>query len=216
MNKIIVNSTVPRCVVSNYDTSQLDYCNIVYMCIKNISCSEYQIPYNLEPFVNQVISDIYRLSANLYDDDWTKYCYLTIKRYYIQPNSLGNREGWHIDGFKSDQENFLWSDCDATPTEVALGGFELTNDHNASLGEMNTQASKMFQHQLDSFRLYEMDKDCVHRPTYNNTDKAVLRTFVKVTYSKELFNCFGNAWNYKLPNIKPTSFRNEIRNHSKL
>ena len=212
-NRIKITSKKPYCVVSNYDVSDLEFCNIVYMCIKQAGHSEYQIPDNLISLVEKVISDVYSLSPNLYDDDWTKYCYLTIKKMYIQPNSLGNREGWHIDGFKSDQENFIWSDCDATPTEVSLGNFDLTDDHCVSLTEMMVQSYDNFNLQLESNRLYMMDRECVHRPTVNNTNKVVLRTFIKITYSKELFNCLGNAWNYKLPHIKPSKERFDCRNH---
>lgn len=215
-SKIHVKSDIPNGVVSNYNVETLEHCNIVFMCIKQKGCSEYQIPDNLQYLVSDVLSDIYRLSPHLYDDDWTKYCYLTIKRSYIQPNTLGNRQGFHIDGFKSDQENFIWSDHSATPTEVAIGNFLLTNDHDKSLIEMNEQASKFFKNQLKPNTLYEMNQECVHRPTVNNLNVAVLRTFIKITFSKDLFNCFGNAWNYKLPHMKPTTFRNETRNHSVL
>ena len=213
---LCVHSKIPNGVVANYDVSELEYCNIVYMCIKQAGCSEYQIPSNLELLVNQVIGDIYKLNENLYENDWTKYCYLTIKKMYMQPNTLGNREGFHIDGFKSDQENFIWSDCAETPTEVAIGNFLLSNDHEKSLDEMREQSTKWFKYQLSTNTLYEMNQKCVHRPTVNNTNKAILRTFIKITYSKELFNCYGNAWNYKLPHIKPNKNRNEHRNHSVL
>lgn len=209
-----INSIRPNGIMSKYNTDELEYCNIVYMCIKNIGSSEYNIPDNLKQLIDCVISDIYRLSSSLYDNDWTKYCYLTIKKGYVQPNSYGNREGWHIDGFLSDQENFIWSDCDATPTEVSIGEFDLTPDHEKSIDEMLVQSSYYSKHQLKSNVLYEMNQECVHKPTKNYTNKAVLRTFIKVTFSKELFNCYGNAWNYKLPFIKPSKHRGEFRNHS--
>lgn len=212
----MVHSKIPNGVVVNYNVSELEYCNIVYMCIKQAGCSEYQIPYNLESLINQVIGDIYKLNEKLYEDDWTKNCYLTIKKMCVQPNTLGNREGFHIDGFKSDQENFIWSNCAETPTEVAIGNFLLSNDHEKSLVEMSEQSTKWFKYQLSPNTLYEIDQNCVHRPTVNNTNKTILRTFIKITYSKELFNCFGNAWNYKLPHIKPNKNRNEHRNHSVL
>lgn len=213
---MLIHSIIPKGIYADYDVYELEHCNIVYMCIKQARCSEYQIPDNLEPLVNQLIGDIHRLSEDLYEKDWTKYCYLTIKRQYVQPNTVGNRDGWHIDGFKSDQENFIWSDHSTIPTEVCIGEFDLTNDHEESLIEMQDQANKLFKYQLNSNTLYELNQECVHRPTVNNLNKAILRTFIKVTYSKELFNCFGNAWNYKLPHIKPKAFRGESRNHSVL
>lgn len=209
-----VLSCIPKGVIANYDTSRLEFCNIVYMCIKDIDSSEYQVPDNIYSLVSSVISDIYKLSPSLYNDDWTKYCYLTIKKMYIQPNSYGNREGFHIDGFLSDQQNFIWSDCEATPTEVALGNFMLSDDHEKSLDEMTLQASNMIKQTLSTNVLYDMNQSCVHKPSNNRADKAVLRTFIKVTYSKDLFNCYGNAWNYKLPHIKPSTQRSDIRNHT--
>lgn len=211
---LMVHSQIPNGVMANYDVSELEYCNIVYMCIKQAGCSEYQIPDNVQHLVNQVISDIYKLSDSLYEDDWTKYCYLTLKRGYVQPHTTGNRAGFHIDGFKSDQENFIWSDCAATPTEVAVGNFVLTNDHDKSLVEMEEQARRWFKFQLSTNTLYEMNQSCIHRPTVNNLDDSILRTFIKITYSKEMFNCFGNAWNYKLPHIKPSKDRGFSRNHT--
>lgn len=213
---LTIHSTIPKGINAEYDVESLEFCNVVYMCIKQAGISEYSIPDNLKELVDSVISDIYTLSPELYDNDWTKYCYLTIKKMYVQPNSFGNREGFHIDGFLSDQENFIWSDCEATPTEVSIGKFELSNNHETSLTEMMVQASYNFTEQLKSFNLYDMNQSIVHRPTKNLNNEAILRTFIKVTYSKELFNCVGNAWNYKLPHIKPTVKRNQSRNHTVL
>ena len=213
---LTIHSTIPKGLYTKYDTESLEFCNIVYMCIKQAGSSEYSVPDNLKEIVDSVISDIYTLSPDLYDNDWTKYCYLTIKKMYVQPNSYGNREGFHIDGFLSDQENFIWSDCEETPTEVSIGKFELSNSHETSLTEMMVQASYNFTEQLKPFNLYDMNHSIVHRPTKNLNNEAVLRTFIKVTYSKELFNCVGNAWNYKLPHIRPAVKRNQSRNHTVL
>lgn len=211
-----VLSTMPVGFPLKLDSRGLEFCSSVYMCIKQVGEAHYSIPDNLSPIVHQILGGIYSLDHNI--EDWESYCYITIKKGYIQPNSLGNRDGWHIDGFLSDQRNFIWSDCDATPTEVCEGEFHLTPSHDASLGEMLDQAGKPnhFIHQLKSGVLYELDQNMVHRPTKNLTREAVLRTFVKITFSRELFNCVGNAWNYKLPHIIPTVKRAETRNHTVL
>ena len=148
--RLKIISKKPPCVIANYDVYDLEFCNIVYMCIKQAGSSEYQIPDNIRDLVEKIIPDIYSLSPNLYEDDWTKYCYVTIKKMFVQPSMYGNREGWHIDGFKSDQENFIWSDSDFCPTEVSLGEFDLTNDHNTSLTEMLAQSYDNFNLPLES------------------------------------------------------------------
>lgn len=208
-----VNSNLPKGIHALFEVDNLEYCSVVYMCIKQAGCSEYQVPDNLRNLVNELLSSVYKLRPSLYTDDWTKYCYITVKRQFIQPQSFPNRYGWHIDGFKSDQENFIW--CDSIPTEVSTGKFILTNDHDISLEEMLDQArdSRHFVHTLQTHTLYYLDQECVHNVSKNKLDKAVLRTFIKLTFSTELFNCIGNAWNYKLPHIKPTTYRKEIRNH---
>lgn len=210
---MIVNSKIPPSLKCNYDVDDLEYCNIVYMCIKNINESTYHIPDNISQLVDSVISSINVLSHYMYDNDYRYYCYLTIKKMYVQPNGVGNRDGWHIDGFKSDQHNFIW--FDHIPTEVSIGEFELTNDHDKSLIEMR-DANHDNIIQLDCNTLYDLDQNIIHRPNINNSDKSILRTFIKITYSKELFNCFGNAWNYKLPRIRPNKHRSENRNHGVL
>lgn len=211
-----IQSVIPKGVALELDSDGLEYCNAVYMCIKEAGETHYAIPDNLSSIVYKVLDGVYQLDHNI--DDWKKYCYLTIKKMYVQPNTSGNRDGWHIDGFLSDQDNFIWSDCDATPTQVSVGGFNLTPNHEDSLEEMLVQASQggHFTHNLESGILYQMGQNIVHRPSRNNTHKAVLRTFIKLTFSSELFNCVGNAWNYKLPHIKPTAKRAETRNHTVL
>ncbi len=213
--RVHIESKPPFGIVRNIDTSQLEYCNIVNMCIKDIGSDEYLIPDNLKPFVRDVILDVHLIDMSL-NKAIDMYAYLTIKKMYIQPNTCGNREGWHIDGFMSDQKNFIWSDCDATPTEVSIGSFDLTLDHEKSIDEMYEQGWGNFNLQLKSNVLYEMNQECVHRPTQNNTNKPVLRTFIKLTYTKELFNGYGNAWNYLIPHIKPSKERSICRNHGVL
>lgn len=210
---IDVQSKSPFGCVRNIDTTDLEYCNIVNMCIKDINSDVYEIPDNLHKYVAPLINDAYLLTPSLLLGSKKNYAYLTIKKMYVQPNTCGNREGWHIDGFMSDQINYIWSDCDAVPTEVSIGDFTLTLAHEKSIDEMYEQGWGNFITQLKSNVLYEMTQNIVHRPSKNNTNNAVLRTFIKLTFTKELFNGYGNAWNYKLPHIKPSKERNVCRNH---
>lgn len=211
-----INSVKPMGVPMDILVEGMEYSNIVYMCIKEAGHSEYQVPENLNPLVDQLLQGVYRLQPSLYGDDWKKYCYLTVKRMHIQPEAVANRDGWHIDGFKSDQDNFIW--CDSIPTQVSVGQFDITDDHDISLDEMNEQAMYCDKKRisLDENTLYLLDQQCVHNVSKNDSGKVVLRTFLKITFSSELFNCLGNAWNYKIPHIKPSVQRKDIRNHGAL
>lgn len=208
-----VTSKLPEGVPVNLNLDNLEYCSIVYMCIKEPDSPNYKVPDNFQQVVNAIIEKAYEANPELWASAYGKYCYITIKRQYVQPHSIPNRYGWHIDGFKSDQDNFIW--FDSIPPEVSVGDFNLTDDHDISLEEMQVQAraGTRFVHTLITKNLYHLDQTCVHNVTKNNLDIAVLRTFIKLTFSTELFNCLGNAWNYKLPHIKPTTPRKEIRNH---
>ena len=93
---------------------------------------------------------------------------------FVQPNTFGNREGWHIDGFLGgDQINFIWSN--SLPTEVALGVFNLSEDHHKSLLEMNEQVKENIFLQTNT--LYKLDQTCIHRPSINTSNQSVLRTW---------------------------------------
>ena len=208
-----VNSIMPSGIYLD-PCMTFEYCNISNMCIKEKRHSEYSIPENLEFLVNQVLSTIYEASDHIYKNDWDYNCYLSIKHEYVNPGSLGNRPGWHIDGFKSDQHNFIW--FDALPTKIALGTFDLTNDHDISLVEMEEQAKTKTKLVLESKHLYEMSHELVHSPCRNDTDEPILRTFIKVTFTKETFNCMNNAWNYRLPHVQGYAKPKCTRNHGVL
>lgn len=210
MLKIV--SEIPKGIPLNLNdlVQRLEYCNIIYMCIKESNSCTYKIPDNMLAILEPILNIIWAEGLEQYQN---KYCYVTIKKIYVQPQTVGNREGLHIDGFLSDQCNFIW--FDSLPTAVAVGEFNLSEDHKKSLEEIEKQ---MNENGYDSFmlsnnHLYELTQNCVHGPIENYTNSVILRTFIKVTFSEELFNGLGNAWNYMLPHIKPTKNRSVERNH---
>ncbi len=206
MNKIKVLSGVPRGVHLNLEhaTRSLEFCNFTYMCIK-LPNGGLKIPENLKAVLMPVLANLQHFTDVQADD----YVYATVSRKHVQPFTHGNREGWHIDGFLSDDKSYIW--CDTLPTEVAVGEFSLTPDHEVSLQEMKDQV--VFSMPMQTGVLYELG-DVVHAPTRNNTPDVVLRTFIKIVISKERFNGLGNAWNYKLPSFVPTNARSTHRNHT--
>ncbi|ADG59958.1 hypothetical protein Acj9p058 [Acinetobacter phage Acj9] len=213
MNTINVTSRTPPGVHLDFCTD-FEYCNISNMCIKQAGHSEYQIPANIEHIVWEAIAAVHELNEQLYNDDWLYNCYLTLKHEYVNPSSTGTRPGWHIDGFMSDQKNFIWSDC--LPTQVALGDFKLSLHHDLSLHEMERDVRGRPIVQLASKMMYELDQEVVHAPVVNETSSPILRTFLKLTYTKDEFNCARNAWNYKLPNVRGFKTPGASRNHGVL
>ena len=70
----------------------------------------------------------------------SKYIYLTAKHIYATPDNVGNRAGYHSDGFLTDDINYIWSD--KFPTIFNIGEFNLTLDDFLSMSEMESQAKK--------------------------------------------------------------------------
>lgn len=155
--------------------------------------------------------------------DW--YVYLSVKHGWVDAGQAGNREGWHIDGFGSPgDKNFIW--CDSTPTEYLKGTFVVPSDHKGCLERLAYLAGKVgIQHKprndlaplhitqghLETHTLYELGQT-VHQPS-----KALvsgMRTFVKISVSRERYDLVGNARNPLLPSTHwPLKAREGVRNH---
>ena len=203
-----IASTMPQGIFCPLPAvSNLEFCNFTYMCIRDPLAFEgaLRVPENLQDIVIPLLS----LILDKVDTD--DYIYATVSRKHIQPYEHGNRTGWHVDGFLSDDRSFIW--CDSMPTAVAVGEFCVDADHHTSLAQFERQVTKHSTRFLEPYTLYEL-RDCVHRPVINSTSTVQLRTFVKIVISKERFNGIGNAWNYLLPHIKPTKQRGASRNHT--
>src|SRR5699024_7534352 len=136
---------------------------------------------------------------------------LRAKRPYVKGGGNLNRMGWHCDGFMTDDINYIWSDC--IPTEYVAGQFELVQDHKKSIDQMN----RLFYHseplKCKTNSIYRLDETVIHRSDYNREKHAVLRHFVKVSFSKEQYNLKGNSHNYLLDYDWEMKDRDTHRNH---
>lgn len=205
---MIVNSKVPTGTpILGLNYNALEFCNFTYMCIKE-PFGDIRIPENLLGVVKPVVREVMASGSVLAED----YLYISVKKSHVQPYTTAMRSGFHIDGFLSNDRN--WILADSMPTQVAVGTFSITPDHEKSLIEMYEQSRHKDRVQLKPHTLYHLDHECVHAPVNNMRGETVVRTFIKVVASKELFNGYGNAWNYLLPHIKPTAKRGATRNHT--
>lgn len=148
-----------------------------------------RIPKNLDWIVPMLIySGI--MSGRLGEE---QYIYLTAKHLFTGPNCSWNRPGWHIDGYGTDDINFLW--CDSYPTEFCVNQeFELSDDHNLSMVQMTEQALTENIKTYPVGTLLKLDNTIVHRVQQPKTEG--FRTFVKISVSKNKYNRVGNAHNY--------------------
>ncbi|SEG75577.1 hypothetical protein [Sphingobacterium lactis] len=139
------------------------------------------------------------------------YIYLTAKCLYVPSGENLNRFGWHCDGFMTEDINYIW--CDCIPTEYVTGEFELVQDHEESIDQMN----RLFYHseplKCKPNSIYRLDEKVIHRCDYNRSRNAILRHFVKVSFSKEKYNLKGNSHNYLLDYDWEMKERDAHRNH---
>lgn len=177
-----IYSKMPE-VVGNFKLNPEEFCYHVYMPIK---CDQLYLPESLhwtKPLLFAIRPEDYRF----------KFWYLTVKYMWIE--GYGNREGWHIDGFGSDDINYIWSDCN--PTEFCVQEFDLTEDHLVSLYEMEQQALPENCIRVRNNDFLRLTPDVVHRPVKVN--EPTLRAFVKVSCSNNRYNLKGNSSNPELP-----------------
>ena len=126
------------------------------------------------------------------DRDLSKlYVYLTAKHGWAVPGNPLNREGWHTDGFGTDDINYVWTK--GTPTVYAVHEFGPVSDDD-------TQSIKDFTAQVrvtDTFpnALARIDRWVVHSAP--SISEPELRSFLKVSISENKYDMLGNAHNYE-------------------
>lgn len=141
------------------------------------------------------------------------YVYLTAKTLYVTADNPGNRPGWHSDGFMTDDLNFIWSDRNGTLFWTPEDWVEFTQDHTASLDEMEAVAEPDTDHHriYDDKHLLMLDERVIHRVADVTTPG--MRTFVKISVSRHRYNLKGNSINHSLGLDWDMAERSEQRNH---
>jgi hypothetical protein len=156
------------------------------------------IPANLEqfqPIVDEVFRDLQRISGNV--GRWMdSYVYLTAKTLWVSKDNPGNRPGWHSDGFMTEDLNYIWSDRNGTEFWQPAELIEFTQDHHASLAEMEVASSGPIVTYPDK-HLLRLDESVIHRVAENFTPG--MRTFVKVSVSEHRYDLEGNSINHAFP-----------------
>jgi hypothetical protein len=141
------------------------------------------------------------------------FVYLTAKTLWVEGNYIGNRPGWHCDGFGTNDLNFIWAD--RAPTEFVEGAFRVSADCDRSMQQME-QIGRM----ASSLRtvttypdkhLLRLDRSVMHRSPANFAPG--MRTFVKVSISKDRYDLEGNSINHLLADLGPRVPRRASRNH---
>lgn len=122
------------------------------------------------------------------------YVYLTAKRLFVSPDYNMNREGWHSDGFMTNDINYIWSDC--VPTVFNKSDFDLTQNDKLSLAQMEEQALPQNNVVYPDKSLLRLDQFVIHK--CGEITKGTMRTFVKISISTDAYDLDGNSINYRL------------------
>lgn len=178
------------------------------------------IPPNLaqfEPIVEAALDDLEEQGIYYYDDDL--YVYLTAKTLWVSGDYVGNRPGWHCDGFGTDDINYIWSD--RAPTEFLTtgltGDLSLSDDCGVSMTQMHGYGLRpaMYGAEITTYpdkHLLRLLPNVIHRSPVDF--EAGMRTFVKVSVSKDRYDLVGNSINHGLPHSQwPLVSRKGERNH---
>jgi hypothetical protein len=159
-----------------------------------------KLPGQLEPTYPDNLRQFDELAFQSYfdcKDRWMdSYVYLTAKTLWVSKDNPGNRPGWHSDGFMTEDLNYIWSDCNGTEFWQPAELIEFTQDHHASLVEMEVASSGPIATYPDK-HLLRLDEAVIHRVSANLTPG--MRTFVKVSISESRYDLEGNSVNHAFP-----------------
>lgn len=179
----------------------LEYCNILYLPVY-MRGQGFRIPQRIEPYIPliQRVPPIF------------SYMYITIKHMYVDKGQYGNRPGWHVDGFLSDNREYVW--CSREPTEyIDVPEYKEVSCHRQSLINFNKLTKNQSILTLKPNSLYSLGKTIHRTPLIKENG---IRTFVKISCSSEKFNLLGNAVNELFEYDWTYYNREQIRNHPTL
>jgi hypothetical protein len=164
------------------------------------------IPENLSQF-QPIIDAVRAREPHRFHEE---YVYITAKTLYVEGTFVGNRPGWHADGFGTDDLNFIWYDSEPTwfygPT-----CFTLPNDCTNS---MELMAKHALGREIVTYpvkNLLRLTPSVIHQPP--PSVRPGMRTFVKVSISPDRYNLIGNSINHNLGERWPLIPRTVERNH---
>lgn len=182
----------------------------MYLPISVVDDHAYHLPEHLKRFA-PVVSAAKEYDRKAFHENFV---YLTAKTLWVEGGYIGNRPGWHIDGFGTNDVNYIWAD--RAPTEFLIGAFHVSEDCDRSMEQMEGYAKYGHMlgliHEYPDRHLLRLTPTVIHRSPAEF--EPGYRTFVKVSLSYDQYNLKGNAVNHLLPETHwPLVDRQLQRNH---
>ncbi len=165
----------------------------MYCPISLAGSADVVIPQNLSDYS-------YMVEMALKDEpSWRdRFVYLTAKTFHVSPENMGNRHGWHSDGFGTDDVNYIWSDECPTEFLEREPNFSLSSDHLVSMKQMERIAS-CGAAEIKTYpkgHILKLNHSVIHRVARDGYEG--FRSFAKVTISDHKFDLAGNSVNHGL------------------
>lgn len=183
----------------------------MYLPISVPGSADYTLIPNLNVFI-PLIETTRNDCRQIFTDS---YVYLTAKTLWVEGDYIGNRPGWHIDGYGTDDLNYIWADHAPTEFLEVHPVINLSDDCDKSLGQMEALAKCSNENAFHTYpdkHLLRLDNTVIHRSPIGF--KSGMRTFVKISISPERYNLEGNAVNHLLPETHWALVpRQIVRNH---
>jgi len=138
------------------------------------------------------------------------YGYVTVDQKIVLPNTAQRRQGHHADAYVKASNTVLGTSqkvlttntyiaYDSLPTEFIEGPLPLgaidPEDDREVLRYFDEQAALQKPVTFLPYKILRLTPYDVHSPVVNDTDSPQVRTFVKITFSKEKYNRMGNTRN---------------------
>lgn len=166
----------------------------MYTPISLPGMDRYVLPDNLKQFA-PIVSEAKWADIERFTES---YVYLTAKTLWIEGSYVGNRPGWHSDGYGTDDLNFIWADRSPTEfikTETPLSSeCDLSLRQMAAIGKAHEIAGRIIR--FPDKHLLKLDQRVIHRSPV--IFDAGMRSFVKVSISNDRYDLIGNSRNHAL------------------
>ena len=188
----------------------------MYMPISIPGSDRVYLPEHLEVF-KPLIVKAWEDEHKRFTDE---YVYLTAKTLWVSGEYIGNRPGWHSDGFGTNDINYIWAD--RAPTEFLwncaegfdafdFDGHDCDQFYSLCLAAEELAGATWEIEEYDDKHLLRLDPSVIHRSPVGFD--AGMRSFAKVSISKDKYNLEGNATNHLLNLNWKMEPRNVERNH---
>lgn len=185
----------------------------MYCPVKVGRSSRLEYPDSLLQF-QRLHNAVYFDLLDLWDKEFSlrwfdSYIYMTAKTLWVSGEYVGNRPGWHSDGFGTNDLNYIW--YDRAPTEFIQGNFTLPEDCKDSMSAMEEIAKGSDVVTFPEKHLLRLDPSVIHRSPVSF--EPGMRTFVKISVSTDKYDLEGNSINHNFGEIFKKKPRQVERNH---